>query len=162
MKRFILVLSLLLLVLGCKAPQVITDTIIKDSVIVREKVKFIETPEQNITTPSIHLDSLYLLFRSGVDIDKLNQSISFTDPDSKITGGLKIDSEGNISAQFHKPKYKISYIETETERFFSESINTETTNQPTFWQQAKDILMIILVVIIVVAIFSALRGLGFF
>lgn len=140
MIRFFLILFLL--TWGCKAPQVITDTVVKDSVIVREVPKYIDIPGQTISSPSVNLDSLVKVIQSGVKAETINRTLTYTDPDTQLQVGLLIDQIGNITAVCEQQEQTIQVLQREIERYRQESTTTETIREPSFWDKAKQMLII--------------------
>jgi hypothetical protein len=162
MWKFIFFLLILVIAMGCTAPQVITDTVVKDSVIVREVPRIVEIPGQTIYSPSVNLDSLVKVIQSGVKSEVINKTLTYTDPDTQLQVGLILDQMGNLFAVCEQQEQTIKIMEREIERLRTINTTKETIIKPTFWQQAKDYLMIIIVVVIVIVVISALRSLGFF
>lgn len=139
----------LLLSWGCKAPQVITDTVVKDSVIVREVPKYIEIPGQTIYSPSVNLDSLVAAIQSGVKSETINSTLTYTDPDTQLQVGLLIDQLGNISAVCEQQEQTIKVLQREIERYRTESTTKETIRKPSFWNRVKEILIIAAISIVI-------------
>lgn len=150
MIRFFLILFLL--TWGCKAPQVITDTVVKDSVIVREVPKYIDIPGQTISSPSVNLDSLVKVIQSGVKAETINRTLTYTDPDTQLQVGLLIDQIGNITAVCEQQEQTIQVLQREIERYRTESTSTETIREPSFWEKLKGSLEIIVITIIITVV----------
>ena len=138
---------------GCKSPKTIIDTIIKDSVIVREIPRIFDIPGKTIYSPSINLDSLVKVIQSGVKSETINRTLTFTDPDTQLQVGLLIDKLGNISAICEQQEQTITILEREIERLRTETGNKVTIQQPSFWEKIKDTATIIIFTIIAMAVF---------
>jgi len=151
MKKLLIIL--VLFSWGCKSPKTITETIIKDSVIVREIPRIIEIPGKTIYSPSINLDSLVKVIQSGVKSETINRTLTFTDPDTQLQVGLLIDKLGNISAICEQQEQTITLLEREIERLRVETTNIETIKQPSFWEGIQKTLNIVIYTIIAIAIF---------
>lgn len=147
-----LLIILFLITWGCKSPQVITDTVVKDSVIVREVPKYIEIPGQTISSPSVNLDSLVKMIQSGVKSETINRTLTYTDPDTQLQVGLLIDQIGNITAVCEQQEQRIQFLLREIERYRQESTNTETIREPSFWEKLKGSLEIIVITVVIMAI----------
>ena len=148
-----LFIILFLVTCGCKAPQVIQDTIIKDSVIVREIPKYIEIPGKTIYSPSVNLDSLVKVIQSGVKSETINRTLTYTDPDTQLQVGLLIDQLGNISAICEQQEQTITLLEREIERLRTETGNKTTIQEPSFWERLENTITIVVFTIIAVAVF---------
>ncbi|MDN3688695.1 hypothetical protein [Cyclobacterium jeungdonense] len=161
--NFLQSISILLLLLSsCKAPQVSTSIITKDSVIVREIPRIIEIPGQTIQSPTINIDSLVHLIQSGVKSETITNTLTYTDPDTQMQVGLLIDQLGNISAICEQQEQTIRLLEKEIERLRTIETTTEIKTQPTFWEQIKNYILIAIVILGIIALISFLRGLGVF
>lgn len=152
----------IILLASCKSPQVTTNTITKDSVIVREIPRIIEIPGQTIQSPAINIDSLVQLIQSGVKSETITNTLSYRDPETELRVGLLIDRLGNISAICEQQEQTIRLLEKEIERLRTVETSTEIKTEPTFWEQIKHYLLIAIVILGIIALISFLRGLGVF
>lgn len=159
----VMILVLCVWLMGsCKAPQVSTNTVTKDSVIVREIPRIIKIPGRTIQSPFINIDSLVQLIQSGVKSETIAKTLTYTDPDTQLQVGLLIDQRGNISATCEQQEQTIRLLEKEIERLRTIKTTTEIKTQPTFWEQIKNYILIAIVILGIIALISLLRGLGVF
>jgi len=127
---------------GCKPQKMITDTVVKDSVIIREIPRIVEIPGKTIYSPSVDLDSLVKVIQSGVKSETINRTLTLRDPETNLKVGLLIDKLGNISAICEQQEQTITLLEREIERFRAETTNTETIKQPSFWDAVKNMAVV--------------------
>ncbi len=128
-------------VLGCKPLQsTITETIIRDSVIIKEVPKIIEVPGSTITTQSINVDSLAKLLKSGVDPRIIERHFLREDPETGLRVGILIDRLGNLTALCEQQDRTIQTLEREITHLRSEISNKETTitNPVSFWKRVRN------------------------
>lgn len=158
MKKTGIGILLVLAAWGCKAPQVVTETITKDSVIVREVPRIIEIPGQAIQSPAINLDSLVQLIQSGVKSETITKTLTYRDPETELRVGLLIDRLGNISAICEQQEQTIQLLEREIERLRTVETKTEIKTEPTFWENFRRTAVIAAVIVAGLAVVSLLRG----
>lgn len=142
----------ILLLASCRAPQVITETEVRDSVIVREVPKYIEIPGQTIYSPAVNLDSLVRVIQSGVKSETINRTLTYTDPDTQLQVGLLIDQLGNITAVCEQQEQTIKVLEREIERYRQEVTRVETQKPRGFWSGLTDYLFIPVVIGLIIII----------
>lgn len=130
-------LLITLLLISCKAPQVITERIVTDTTIIREVPKVITIPGETAKSPSINLDSLVSVIQSGVSHQTINRTLHYTDPETNMRVGLLLDELGNLSALCESQEKTIELMEREIERIRSEKVKETVIIEPTFWQKLK-------------------------
>lgn len=143
---------LIILLVSCKAPQVSTNTITKDSVIVREIPRIIEIPGQTIQSPSINIDSLVTLIQNGIKPEVINPTLIRTDTTGRLQARLIIDELGNLTALCEQQEQLIRYLEKQVEHWKYEYEKETITVEPTFWQKLKGSLEIIIGTVIITII----------
>jgi len=159
MKTIITLIAISLLI-GCKAPQVVTERTFSDTTIIRETTKIVTVPGQSAQSPKVNLDSLVNLIKSGVKPEVINRSLYYTDPETKIRVGLILDQMGNLSALCETQEQTIQVMQREIDRYRKEQTTTTITKQPNFWQRTKGLftgLFIGLIVAIGVGVYMVFR-----
>ena len=149
---FILISLSALSIIGCKAPEIITNTITKDSVIYREVPKYIEVPGSEVQAPPINLDSLKNLIQKGIKPEVINRTMVYTDTSGNINLRLILDQLGNLTAVCETQQQRIQYLESQVEYFKSISTQKEVINEKTFWQKFEEKAAVVISTLVVSAI----------
>lgn len=142
MKYFILLL--ILLTASCKPAKVTTETIYRDTTIIREKTRLITLPGDTVYSNSIHLDSIRSLLSAGVPAKVIERMTIREDPETGNRVGILIDELGNLTALCEIQERQIELLEREITRLQSEIQKTTITKPPGFFQRIKDALDLIL------------------
>src|SRR5690606_8461962 len=105
----------------------------------------IEVPGASIQSPSINIDSLVHLIKSGVKPDIINNTLYKEDPETKLRVGILIDELGNLSALCEQQDRMIEMMQKEIERW-KEAYEKETIviNKPWYRQVADNIILVII------------------
>lgn len=133
----IIAFVLIALLSGCKAPQVTTERIVRDSTIIREVPRIVTIPGERVQSKPINLDSLVTVIQSGISPQVINRTLHYTDPETNMRVGLLLDELGNLSALCETQEKTIEVLEREIERIRSEQVTTTIIEKPNFWQKLK-------------------------
>ena len=148
---------ILLSLFSCKPSQTITEREYYDTTIIREVTKIVEIPGETIRTPSVNLDSLVAVIKSGVKPEIVNRTLSYTDPETKASIGLLLDEMGNISALCETYKKQIQYLEREVERVQTERVEETVIKDVTFWKQIRLLVIGFLIGVVVTILLRVLK-----
>lgn len=141
MKKLLFILLctwfLMLATQGCKAPEVTTKIITKDSTIVKEIPRIIEVPGGQVESPSINIDSLVSMIKAGINPEVINKTLIKEDPETKLKVGILIDQLGNLTAVCEQQERQIEIMEKEIQHWKYKYEQVTIKEQPTFWERVK-------------------------
>ncbi|WP_026946185.1 hypothetical protein [Algoriphagus marincola] len=122
---------------ACGAKQTITgvERVYRDTTIIVEKLVPIEVPGSTIQSPTINIDSLVTLLRSGVDPKVIERTLIREDPETKLKVGILIDEMGNLTALCEQQERIIETLQREITRLQSEYERVTVEVSKTWIQQ---------------------------
>ena len=129
------IITLSLLLFSCKPTQVI-ERETSDTTIIKEVVKLVHIPAERIESPSVNLDSLVAVIKSGVNPEIINRTLNYTDPETKSKVGLILDQMGNLTALCEVQERQIELLEKEVTRL-RQSKQVVVVEDVTFWKQVR-------------------------
>jgi hypothetical protein len=141
-----------MLLVSCKAPEIITERIVTDTTIIREVPKIVTIPGQSAQSPSVNLDSLVRVIQSGISPQVINRTLHYTDPETNMRVGLLLDELGNLSALCETQDQTIQLLEREIERIRSDTKTTTIIHHPSFWEKLKTSIPITIITILLIAV----------
>jgi hypothetical protein len=150
--HILIILFVLISMVSCRSPQILTETITRDSTIIREIPRIITIPAESAKSPSINLDSLVRLIQSGVKTEVINRTLIQTDPQTNLRVGLILDELGNLSALCESQERTIELLEKEIERFRFQSTQTTIIEKPSFWKRIYSTISLLAIIILILLI----------
>jgi hypothetical protein len=134
---------------ACKAPQQITNTVTKDSIIYREIPRYIELPGKTIKSPPVNIDSLAKLIRQGIKPEVINRTLIYTDTTGNFNVKIMLDQLGNLTAICEQKDQRIMYLENQLEHYKSISTTEKTTKGKSFFERLRDATVFIIIGLVI-------------
>lgn len=156
MKTTLTTLFLLLLITACKTPHAVTERSSRDSTIIREVPVIVEVPGAVIRAPSINIDSLAALIKSGIKPDVINNTLIREDPETKLRVGILIDELGNLTALCEQQDRMIETLSKEIEHWRERYESTTVYVEPNLWDRIRTFINnfgLILVIALILILF---------
>jgi len=130
-------LLLLLLITACKPQQSVTERSSRDSTIIREVPYIVQVPGAVIRSPSINIDSLVNLLKSGIKPEVINNTLISEDPETKLRVGILIDELGNLTALCEQQDRMIETLSKEIEHWRERYEQTTVYVEPNLWDRIR-------------------------
>ena len=154
--RILAYLFLLLALLSCRPTQVVTERVVKDSIIVKEVPREIIIPATQTASPSVNLDSLVRVIQSGVKPEVINRTLIQRDTASGMQARLILDELGNLSALCEQQEKVIEYLEKEVTHWKSEFEKQIVSPPRSFLQRIGDFAEWIIIALLLIALIPLL------
>ncbi|MFN3802861.1 hypothetical protein [Belliella pelovolcani] len=153
--KYLIPFLFLLLAASCKPKEIIiTEKYYSDTTIIREVTKEVLVPGAKLYSPSINIDSLANLIKTGMPVSKINQTLIREDPETKLRVGLLIDELGNLSALCEQQDRIIQMQYDEITRLQKELEIRTVVTEESWFDKIKKYAFWIFIGLVVIAIIS--------